>query len=147
MPKKRHELESLENLRILISPSFEPEESFQLSSVTDKGTGQHLYFVLIYECSTETDGFDRAKGKVQLSQAQADALSAICQNINIGLFPKDIVRGLDGTTTKVTIGQGRKKLEMEWWEDAPEPWKPVERIIGMLRQIVNDAINAPKIKN
>ena len=147
MPKKRHELEPLENLRILISPSFEPEESFQLSSVTDKGTGQHLYFVLIYECSTETDGFDRAKGKVQLSPAQTNAILALCQNMNIGLFPKDIVVGLDGTTTKVTIAQGMNSIRMEWWEDAPKPWKPVERIIGMLRQIVNDAINAPKIKN
>ena len=146
MPKKRHELEPLENLRILISPSFEPRESFQLSSVTDKGTGQHLYYVLIYECSTEMDGFDRAKGKVQLSQAQADALSAICQNMNIGLFP-DSAAGCDGTTTKVTITQGWNKLEMEFWPEAPEPWKPVERIIGMLRQIVNDAINAPKINN
>jgi hypothetical protein len=143
LPKKRHELESLESLRIEIDPSFDDEESFSLSGTADKGTGEYQY-ILGYKCSISGPRMGTVKGQVQLSPAQTKAIFAICQNMNIGLFP-DSAAGCDGTTTKVTITQGWNKLEMEFWPEAPEPWKPVERIIGMLRQIVNDAINAPKI--
>jgi hypothetical protein len=116
MPKKRHNVKSLENFSILISPSFEPHESFQLVGVTDKNTGQHQDYLLIYECSTGEDRMGGATGQVQLSQTQAQAIFTHCQNMNIGLIP-EFAMGLDGTTTKVAITQGWNRLEMEWWAE------------------------------
>jgi hypothetical protein len=36
---------------------------------------------------------------------------------------------------------------LQWWEKAPTPWKPVERLIKMIKKIVNDAKNGIKNAN
>jgi hypothetical protein len=139
---ERHDVEPLEYLIIEIEPPFEPVERLSLAFVDDTSTDQ-FKSILKYDCSIGGNSEVRVEGQVQLSQAQAEAISALWQKMDIGLIPKDNVMGLDGTTTKVTIIQGMNKLKMEWRQNAPEPWKPVERLIEMLWKMVKDARTSP----
>ena len=128
----------LDYLIIDIRPSFRPAERFGLAPVSEDGAG-HAQYLLKYECNTGESSQERLEGQVHLSQAQAEALSALCAKIKIGLVPYDVIMGLDGTTTKVTFVQGMNQIQVKWWEDAPKPWKPVEKLVEMLRQIVEEA--------
>ncbi len=138
VPMKRPDVEPLEYLIIEIEPPFEPIERLSLAFDDDKSTGQ-LKSILKYECSIGGNSEVRAEGQVQLSQAQVEEISALWQKMSIGLVPKADVMGLEGTSTKVTIIQGVNKLVMEWRKDAPEPWKPIERLVEMLWKIAAGA--------
>ena len=134
---KRHDLELLDYLVIDLEPSFGPGERFAISPIYGDSTGQAKY-LLKYDCCSGGKPEGKIEGKVQLSQSQVEPISAFCLNMNIPVMPGDSEMGCDGTTTKVTIAQGSNIVQIQWWEDAPEPWKSVERIVGMLRQIVKD---------
>jgi hypothetical protein len=139
---KSHDVEPLEYLIIEIEPPFEPVERLSLAFVEDESTDQ-FKSILKYDCSVGGNSEVRAEGQVLLSQAQVEAISALWQKMGIGLVPKDNAKGLDGTTTKVTIIQGMNTLKMEWRQDAPEPWKPVERLVEMLWKMVKDSRTSP----
>jgi hypothetical protein len=139
---RRVELEPLEYLIIEIEPPFEPVERLSLAFVDDKSTDQ-FKSILKYDCSIGGNSEVRVEGQIQLSQAQVETISALWQKMGIGLVPKANVMGLDGTTTKVTIIQGMNRLVMEWRKDAPEPWKPVERVVEMLWKMAKDARTSP----
>jgi hypothetical protein len=128
----------LDYLIIDVRPSFRPAERFGLAPIGEDGAG-HPQYLLKYECNTGESSQERSEGQVHLSQAQAEAMSALCAKINIGLVPYDGIMGLDGTTTKVTFVQGMNRIQVEWWQDAPKPWRPVEKLVEMLRQIAERA--------
>ncbi len=131
-------MEILEGLMIEIETSFELGERFVLVPVWEKSTRSFTY-LLKYERIVGEISDERTQGQVHLSQVQAEAIAAFCLNINIPIIPKDPMMGLDGTTTKVTIIQGMNKAQLQWWQNAPTPWKPVERLIEMIKKIVKDA--------
>ena len=53
------------------------------------------------------------------------ALSAI----SVPLIPKDPPMGVDGSTVKVTVGQGIAGLTLWWWVYAPAEWQPLGKIV------------------
>lgn len=105
-------------LTIHICASLGGEQSFHL-------TGDILTF--------ESTGpiYEWASGQVHLSQEQIEAIASLLKRVRVGYFLPSMM-GLDGETTMVTIRDGQNRVELEYW-DAPKPWKPLEKLVEMVR--------------
>ena len=112
-----------EGIMVRIRASLGGEQSFHL-------TGDVLTF--------ESTGpiYDWASGQVQLSQEQVEAINSLLHRVRVGPVPPGLP-GLDGETTTVTISEGKNRVELEYW-DAPKPWKPLEKLVKIVKQIASE---------
>jgi hypothetical protein len=133
-------MKPFDHLKIDIIPSFEPRDRYAIIPINDINTG-HSRYLLKYECHIGGKPKKEVKGQIQLSQAQIESLSQFCTNLNIALMPLDNEMWLDGTTTTVNISQGGNIISFSW-QRIPEPWKPIEALIEMVRAIVENAIGS-----
>jgi hypothetical protein len=118
-----------------IHSSFEGDDEYRLTPMRSEGSDTN--YLLSYKVSLGHT-YSRTEGQVRLTHIQAEAVSALCQSMNIRFIPKDFVAGLDGVTTTITVVQGLNNLQMRWWSKTPTEWEPVEQLIEMLRQIARN---------
>lgn len=124
-------LDPPDGLTIHVHASLGGEQSFHLTGdiLTFKSTGP------IYEW---------ASGQAQLSQEQVEAIASLLKRVRIGYVLPSLT-GLDGETTTVTIRDGQNRVELEYW-DAPKPWKPLEKLVEMVRELAKLADEENTVK-
>lgn len=111
-------------LTIHIRASIGGEQSFHI-------TGDILTFKSIGPI------YEWANGQVQLPLEQVEAIYSLINKVRVGPVPLGLP-GLDGETTTVTIREGQNRVELEYW-DAPKPWKPLEKLVEMVSELVAKA--------
>lgn len=114
-----------DGLTIKVRSAWGAEQLFQL-------TGNALRY------RSEGPPHDTLRGQVLLSQPQVETIDGLLQKVRVGPVPMGWP-GLDGETTTITIRQGQNSVELEYWE-APKPWKPLEKLVEMLRECVRDQV-------
>ncbi len=126
----------MEHIRIDIEPSFRPPESFEIFFDHDepaKAPSLHFKFSMC----PDSQSMHQENGRIKLSDAKYQKVVELLKKIKIGVFP-DYAMGLDGTTTKVVMLQGMNKIQLEWWSEAPNEWKPMEKLVMMLRGMAKE---------
>lgn len=127
----------MKQVRIEIWPSFAAEESYDISEDYEEDLKTQRYYVS-YKRSGESNKYASRKGRIAISESQFEDILKHCTNISINLAPEFAV-GLDGTKTKVAISLGFNRIELEWWSEIPKQWKPVMKLIEMVKAIARDA--------
>ena len=117
--------EATDGLTIKVRSAWGAEQLFLL-------TGN----VLKYESDGPT--YDMARGQVLLPQLQVEAVNGLLRRVKVGPVPAGPI-GLDGETTIVTIREGQNRVALEYW-DAPKPWKPLAKLVEMMRELAEKAI-------
>jgi hypothetical protein len=124
-------------VRIEIGSSFSAEESYDISEGYDEDSKTKGYY-LSFKQSADGNIYTLRKGRIAISEFQFEDILRRCMNISINLAPEFAV-GLDGTKTKVAISLGFNRIELEWWSEIPKQWKPVMKLIEMVKAIARDA--------
>jgi len=128
----------LDHIRIDIEQSFRPPESLEIFFDYDEPANTtSLYFK--FSLYPDGQSMHQENGRIKLSDAQYQRVVELIKKIKIGVFPFDDSLGLDGATTRVGMIQGNHKIQLEWWEEAPKEWKPIEKLVKMLREMAKEA--------
>lgn len=120
-------------IEVTVAPSFEGHTEYVLEEII-QGAGERKYRLT----KTQSQGMDLGASPPppvlrEMEAALLEPELTILLELPVGICPEGPL-GLDGTTTTVRIERGMNSVEFSWWEDPPEEWKNLERLIQLFEK-------------
>ncbi len=70
--------------------------------------------------------------KLSFDAASLSKMESFAEGLSLPLLLGEFIGGFDGTRHYLRIERAMTAVEFHWWEDLPERWLPLEKIISVL---------------